>query len=123
MSKQNRRSRQKAESRGRRAETLAALFLQIKFYAILDRRVRYSSGEIDLIAKRGQTLAFIEVKQRQTIEQCQSAVPLRSWQRISTAAEMWVTRRPQLSHLDWRYDLIAITPKVFPKHLRDFWRP
>ncbi|MEM1389726.1 MAG: YraN family protein [Pseudomonadota bacterium] len=123
MTKQNRRSRQKAEIRGRRAETFAALILRAKFYTILDRRVRFPSGEIDLIAKRGSVLAFVEVKQRPTVEQCQTSVHDRNWSRIASAAERWSAQRPQFSDCNWRYDLIAITPAGWPRHLRDFWRP
>ncbi|MEL7231340.1 MAG: YraN family protein [Pseudomonadota bacterium] len=123
MAKRGRLSRQQAEARGRRAETLAALFLQAKFYTILERRVRLPVGEIDLIAKRGKTLAFIEVKQRQTLDQCQNAVSIQSWQRISNAAAAWAATKPSLSNCNWRYDLIAVTPLALPKHFRDFWRP
>lgn len=123
MAKRARLSRQQAEARGRRAETLAALFLQAKFYTILDRRVRLPVGEIDLIAKRGKTLAFIEVKQRPTLLQCQNAVPFQSWRRIASAAGAWASTKPHLQDCDWRYDLIAVTPRSLPKHFRDFWRP
>ncbi|MEM1086219.1 MAG: YraN family protein [Pseudomonadota bacterium] len=123
MAKRGRLSRQQAEARGRRAETLAALFLQAKFYSILDRRVRLPVGEIDLIAKRGKTLAFIEVKQRKTLEACQTAVSLQSWHRISCAAAAWSGHRTGLANHNWRYDLVAIIPGHFPKHFKDFWRP
>jgi len=123
MANRKRLSRQQAEARGRRAETLAAIFLQLKFYTILDRRVRLPVGEIDLIAKRGSTLAFIEVKQRQTLEQCQNAVSFQSWSRISSAAASWVSTKPHLQNFNWRYDLMAVTPRRLPKHFADFWRP
>ncbi|MEO1641929.1 MAG: YraN family protein [Pseudomonadota bacterium] len=123
MAKRARLSRQQAEARGRRAETFAALLLQAKFYTILDRRVRLPVGEIDLIAKRGNTLAFIEVKQRQTLEQCQNAVSFQSWKRISSAAASWASAKPQLQNCDWRYDLVAVTPRRLPQHFADFWRP
>lgn len=44
------RKRQRAERRGRRAESRAALWLQLKGYSILARRVKLPVGEIDLIA-------------------------------------------------------------------------
>lgn len=116
-------ARQQAEARGRRAETLAALFLQMKFYRILDRRVKTPVGEVDLIAQRGGVLAFIEVKQRNSLELCQSAVPPQAWQRISAAGASWAARHSSLAQLDWRYDLIGVIPGRLPLHLRDFWRP
>ena len=80
-------------------------------------------GEIDIIARRGHTLAFVEVKQRQTLDLAQTAVPQASWQRIARTAENWASRRSELRHLDWRYDLIAVMPWTLPKHFRDYWRP
>lgn len=116
-------ARRDAEKRGRRAETLAAIALQLKGYRILDRRVRTPLGEVDLIAQRGRVLAFIEVKQRATQHSAQTAVPDRNWQRIAAAAANWSARRPDLSTNDWRYDLITVSPRRWPVHYRDFWRP
>lgn len=116
-------TRRQAEARGRRAETLAALTLQLKGYTIIARRVRLPVGEIDLIARRGRVLAFIEVKQRASIDRALTAVPQSAWNRIARAAESWTARRSDLSGLDWRYDMIAIAPWRWPVHKRDFWRP
>lgn len=99
------------------------MWLRLKGYSILETRLKRPIGEIDIIAKRGSVLAFIEVKQRARIDLAISAVPHRSWQRIARTAEYWAARSPHLCQLDWRYDLVAITPRSFPKHYRDFWRP
>ncbi|WOR15196.1 YraN family protein [Hyphomonas sp. FCG-A18] len=123
MARPTRKSRRKAEARGRQAETFAALFLQAKLYTILDRRVRLPMGEVDLIAKRGSILAFVEVKQRPTRALCQQAVPPQSWQRIARTAESWAGKRGFTQDLDWRYDLIAVTPFSLPHHFKDYWRP
>ena len=112
-----------AERLGRQAEWFAALALQLKGYRILARRVRTSSGEIDLIARRGQLYAFIEVKARPSVAQALDAVSERSWQRISNAAEIWAARHMPAGDYGWRYDLVAICPWQWPKHLRDAWRP
>jgi len=116
-------ARRQAERRGRVAEIHAALWLQIKGYTILARRVKLSMGEIDLIAKRGRTLAFVEVKQRRDLDAARTAVRHSAWQRISRAAEHWASGKPRVHDLDWRYDLIAITPRALPKHYKDYWRP
>lgn len=118
-----RRARQQAERRGRRAEAHAALWLRLKGYSILAERVKLPIGEIDLIARKGPVLAFIEVKQRQTVDIAASAVPASAWLRISRAAEVWAARKTQLHDLDWRYDLVAVTPWALPKHYADYWRP
>lgn len=115
--------RKKAERRGRRAETLAALALTLKGYTILARRVRLSVGEIDLIAKRGKLVAFIEVKARATHEAALEAVSHSSEQRIISAAEIWMSRRADLANHDWRFDIISVVPWRWPKHTPDAWRP
>ena len=81
--------RQLAEARGRRAETIVAWFLRLKFYRILARRYRTPVGEIDLIAKRGRTIAFIEVKQRPSEAEGLDAVTAKGRRRISQAAALW----------------------------------
>lgn len=125
--------RKQAERRGRRAEQVASLLLQLKGYSILARRARTPSGEIDLIARRGKLLAFVEVKARATQVQCLEAVTPTARSRIGRAAELWMARRSDLSGLDWRFDIIAVTPRAllpaikitiaWPKHFCDAWRP
>lgn len=123
MARPTRQSRRKAETRGRRAETLAALVLRLKGYQILASRVRTPVGEIDLIAKRGRVIAFVEVKQRKTVADALVAVPDRNWQRIAAAASNWMARQHGLQNNDWRYDIIALAPYKLPVHRRDYWRP
>jgi putative endonuclease len=115
--------RQAAEKRGRKGEWLAALYLQAKGYRILDRRVRTPMGEVDLIAKRGRLVAFVEVKFRAQVENAAVAVTPASWQRIARAADFWMARHPALADCGWRYDLIALAPGKLPKHIQDAWRP
>lgn len=116
-------SREKAERRGRRGETAAALWLQLKGYAVLARRLRTPMGEVDLIARRGRTLAFVEVKTRARAEAGLEAVSFSSQQRIAAAAAYWLAARPSLAALDLRYDLVVIAPWSPPLHMRDAWRP
>jgi putative endonuclease len=65
-----------AEKRGRTGETLAALYLRLKGYRILARRVRTPVGEIDLIAEKSGVIAFVEVKARTQADTALSAVTL-----------------------------------------------
>ncbi|WP_290936600.1 YraN family protein [Hyphomonas sp.] len=115
--------RQAAEKRGRKGEWLAAVYLQAKGYRILGRRVRTPMGEVDLIAKRGRLVAFVEVKFRAEVQIAAGAVTSASWQRIARAAEFWMARHPALSDCGWRYDLIALAPRKLPQHIQDAWRP
>lgn len=117
------RDRRGAERRGRRAEWMAIWWLRVKGYSILATRLRLPVGEIDIIARRGKTLALVEVKQRGRLDTALSAVTFENWHRIAAAATLWTARHPQVSTLDWRYDLIAIVPGHWPTHQRDFWRP
>ena len=98
-------------------------WLRLKGYAILAQRFKRPGGEIDIIALRNQTLVFVEVKQRPTLELAQSAVPTRAWRRIARTADAWIAARSDRAGYNCRFDLIAITAKGFPKHFRDYWRP
>ena len=115
--------RQAAEQRGRKGERLAALFLQMRGYRILDRRVRTPLGEVDLIARRGDLVAFVEVKHRATLDAAAGSVTPQAWQRISRAADFWMARHPALAGCGWRYDIIALAPRHLPRHIQDAWRP
>ena len=81
-----------AEKRGRRAETIACWWLRLHGWRILARRARVPGGEVDIVARRGRTLAFIEVKARAT-ERCRrlrarrlSPAPRRRGRRAAGAA-------------------------------------
>ena len=114
-------SRQRAERKGRWAELRASLLLTLKGYQIIERRYKSPLGEIDIIAKRGDLLAFVEVKARQSRESAINAVSHTAQRRICAAAGMFFSRRPDLATFDVRYDIIAVTGwRMF--HLRDMWR-
>lgn len=115
--------RQIAEARGRQAERRAALWLRLKGYSILASRVKLPVGEIDLVARKGKLIAFVEVKARARQEDALGAVSVQSWQRIARAAEAWMGQRPKLADYGWRYDIIALAPGRLPHHLKDAWRP
>jgi putative endonuclease len=111
-----------AEARGRRGETAAALWLALKGYRVLDRRVRTPVGEIDLVARKGALIAFVEVKARRTREEAAFAITPAAQARIARAAQIWLARHPWAAGLALRFDLIAITPRRLPEHRRDAWR-
>jgi putative endonuclease len=115
--------RRRAETRGRGAETLAALLLMLKGHRILARRQRTSVGEIDLIARKGNALIFVEVKARATRDAGREALMPRQRQRITRAAEAFVGGRPDLAGLIWRFDLIVVAGGWRLWHVKDAWRP
>lgn len=116
--------RRAAESRGRRSETFAALLLACKFYRVIGRRVKTRAGELDLIAVSPfGILCFVEVKARELANDAVEAVTARQRQRIARAAELYLGARPSLRHKGVRFDAILVTPRHWPRHLKDAWRP
>jgi len=113
-----RSDRAAAEARGRRAERHAALWLRLKGYRILEHRARTPLGEIDLIARRGGVLAFIEVKARPGAEAGLFALAPRQARRIVQAASLWRAGRPLLHALQPRFDLMLVAPGRPPRHVR-----
>jgi putative endonuclease len=113
----------RSDRRGRAAELLAAWLLRLKGYRILERRLSTPCGEIDLIARRGGVLVFVEVKRRGETETALGALGERQRVRIVRAAELYLRARPQLAGLASRFDLVAIGARGWPIHLPDAWRP
>ena len=115
--------RRERERRGRAAEEFAKWALRLKGYRILAHRVRLKTGEIDLVASRGHVLAFVEVKARRTLEQGLEAMPDGAWRRVARTAENWSARRSRYDQYDWRYDLVVVAARAWPRHYPDYWRP
>lgn len=114
-------NRQQAEKRGRGAETLACWYLRLRGWQILARRARVPGGEVDIVARRGRILAFVEVKARASEEA--AAMALDDWRlrRVAVAAERLAPRylRPDD---DIRIDALFIVPRRWPKHLVNVWQ-
>ncbi|MBA4210221.1 MAG: YraN family protein [Parvibaculum sp.] len=108
---------------GLRAETLAALFLRLKGYRILARRLKTPAGEIDMVVRRGRSLAIIEVKARGDATGAAEALQLRQLKRLERAASHFLGRNPALASLDLRFDVVLVTPFRLPRHMKDAWRP
>lgn len=115
--------RRRAYRLGLSAETLAAWLLRLKGFRILDRRFRSGAGEVDLVARRGRLLVFVEVKARDDLSAALDALDDRSARRIAAAAEIWVARRPALAGLDQRFDAVLVAPRRLPHHMIDAFRP
>jgi putative endonuclease len=110
--------------RGRRSELVAALFLRAKFYRILGRRVRTHAGEIDLVARSPSgVICFVEVKARRGPSLALEAVMPRQQARIARAAELYLSARPRLAASPIRFDIVTVSPRALPRHVRDAWRP
>ena len=106
---------------GRRAETIAAWLLRLKGYRILARDRREVGGEIDLVARRGRMLVFVEVKRRGSPLLAAEAVRVRQRVRIERAAANFLARRPALAGCAVRFDAVLLGGGL-PRHVTDAWR-
>ena len=114
-------SRHSAEKRGRGAETIAAWWLRLHGWRILARRARVRGGEVDIVARRRRTLAFIEVKARSTEEAAAMSLDAYRLRRVVVAAER-LSQRFQRDGDELRIDAIFIVPGRLPRHLPDIWQ-
>jgi putative endonuclease len=114
------RDRRAAEASGRRGERLAAWWLRLKGWRILDRRVRTPAGEVDLVARRGNLIAFVEVKMRATDAELDFAIDTRRLARVAAAAEYLMPRYAGPGD-DIRVDVILIAPRARPRHIENAW--
>jgi putative endonuclease len=99
------------------AESRAAAFLMAKGYRILEKRFRTRYGEIDIIARRRNLVAFIEVKARASLDEAAYAVTARQQVRIVAAAQAWLMAHPEHANFDLRFDAVLIAPRRLPRHL------
>ena len=102
---------------GLSAESRAAAFLMAKGYRILARRFRTPYGEIDLVARKRNLLAFIEVKARASLDDAAYAVTPRQQARIIDAAQAWLMTHPEHAEFELRFDAMLIAPRSLPRHL------
>jgi putative endonuclease len=109
-------TRAEREARGRRGEWLAAWYLRLKGWRILARRIRTARGEIDLIARRGSVVAFIEVKWRATEAERDQAIDAWRLRRVVAAVEA-VAHRYARPGDDQRIDVLLLAPGRLPRHI------
>ena len=115
-------AKQRALRAGARAEWMAAWRLRLAGYRILARRYRCKAGEIDLVARRGRLVAFVEVKHRGDAGSAAAAIDTRQQQRIARAAAAFMAQHRRHAECDMRFDAMLVTPGRWPTHLRDAWR-
>ena len=98
---------------GIRGENLAADELERRGYAILARRYRTRHGEIDIVARDGETIVFVEVKVKDTAEfgSAAEAVGARKRRRIVSMAVDYLARN-RLTANPCRFDVVAIDGSV-----------
>jgi putative endonuclease len=115
-------SRLTAERKGRKGETLAAVFLMLKGYRIIARRYKTKLGEVDIIARRRDVVAMVEVKARASVVEAMDAVDHSTMRRIEAAGDIWLSKQRDFARLNIRYDLIAILPRKWPVHVESLFQ-
>lgn len=112
--------RQAAERRGRTAETIAAWWLRLHGWQIVARRVKTHLGEVDLVARRGRTVAFVEVKARASLAALDLALDRHRLARVAAAAQLLAPRFARPGD-DLRIDALFVAPRRLPRHLPNVW--
>jgi putative endonuclease len=102
------------------AEYITAFIYILKFYRILHHRLGSYVGEVDLIAKRGLQLVFIEVKARKN-GITENIVSLKQQQRIRRAAKLYISQNTQYQNYNIRFDLVVISPYKIPIIIKNAW--
>ena len=102
---------------GHRGEALAAWFLRLQFYRIVAQRYKTPVGEIDLIAERFGTTVFVEVKARGQTSGYADALQAVNRSRIVRAAQYWLAKHPAKAETPFRFDVIFLAPRSWPRHL------
>jgi putative endonuclease len=109
-----------AEKLGRRGETIAAWFLRLKGWRVVATRVKTPRGEVDLIARRGKTIAFVEVKARANVRDLATAIDAYRLRRVAAAAEILLPKYGKECE-NMQIDVIMVAPWRWPNHLPNVW--
>lgn len=111
-------SRARAERQGRRGEGLAAWYLRLTGWTVLARRVKTARGEIDLIARRGRIVAFVEVKWRRDSASRDLAIDPWRLRRVIAASEA-IAHRYAGADDAIRIDVILLAPWRWPRRIEN----
>ena len=113
------RDRKAAEAKGRVAEVVAMALLAAKGYVLIKRRYKSPSGEVDLIMRKGDVTAFIEVKARVSHDAAVESISPRQAQRISAAASHWMAQDEVANAGTCRFDVVAVNSALIPTHIEN----
>ena len=108
--------RRAAHRAGHGAEWIAVLYLRLMGFRILARRYLVDGGEIDVIARRGGLIVFVEVKLRATLDEAREAISPAKRRRIVRAARVFVARQ-RSTRLVYRADAVFCAPWRWPAHV------
>lgn len=111
------RRRQKAHRAGHAAEWIAIVYLRLTGWRILARRFLVKGGEIDVIARRGRTIAFVEVKLRTSLDLAATSIDAAKRRRMARAARAFVSRQRAGADFTYRADAVFLAPWRLPRHV------
>jgi len=109
--------RKNAYRLGLEAEFWAEILLRCKFYSILERRFKAGGAEIDLIARRGGSLVFVEVKARATLDDALISITPTKLRQIARGARAYLPRLGAMPQ-SIRCDAILVAPGHWPRHIK-----
>jgi len=115
-----RTEKQQAYDKGHKGEGLAAWYLRLKGYQILKRRYKMKVGEADIVARKGGTVVFVEVKARDTLAAGLEAITDHQKKRITNAAKYFMTTNRAVADMDFRFDVIVVSGLKI-HHLENAW--
>lgn len=104
------------------AEILVIVYLRLKFYKILQRRYRSKLGEIDIVAKKGRTIIFIEVKARKNKNAIFEVLTKHQQERIVRSANYFMASNRKYNGYNARFDLVMVAPAFYIKHIKNAWQ-
>jgi len=110
------KDRRAIEAESRKAEAHVARWLKLRGWKILAQRFKTPEGEVDIIARKKNLIAFVEVKQRETISRTDDLLTQQNIQRVMDTAEVWVGRNFETLGTDFeiRFDLAVIEGRLHP---------
>ena len=111
-----------ADRKGREGEAEAAQWLTGQGWVVLAERVKTRLGEIDLIARKGALVTFVEVKWRRRSADLATAIDEHRLARVAAAVEVVAHEYAQPGD-DIRVDVILLAPGARPRHIENAWMP
>lgn len=103
-------------------EALAVWYLRLTGWRVVARRAKTPRGEVDIVARRGRVLCFVEVKWRADAEAREAAVDAYRLRRVAAAAEALAGRFGK-SGDDLRIDVLLLAPRRWPRRIVNAWQP